>query len=50
MFTASERERTNKRLDFSGRLCTPPGQVAKLYPNLGLKETASGARADVDAK
>lgn len=34
----TERNQTQKRLDFAGRLCTPSGQVAKLYPNLGSKE------------
>jgi len=28
-------------LDFSGRLCTPLGQVAKLYPDFGNKEKDS---------
>ncbi|GAB0094861.1 Protein asunder [Sergentomyia squamirostris] len=39
IITASEKNQTQKRLDFGGRLCTPPGQIAKLYPNLGAKET-----------
>lgn len=47
IFTAAERERTQKRLDFAGRLCTPPGQVAKLYPNLGLKDNAARSETDV---
>lgn len=35
---SAERSQSNKRTDFSGRLCTPIGQVAKLYPDFGLKE------------
>ncbi|XP_055716375.1 protein asunder [Phlebotomus papatasi] len=38
IITASEKNATQKRLDFGGRLCTPAGQIAKLYPNLGAKE------------
>lgn len=38
---ATERAQTQKRLDFSGRLCTPPGQIAKLYPQLQAKEAAA---------
>lgn len=36
--TAAERAQSQKRLDFAGRLCTLPGQIAKLYPNLCLKD------------
>lgn len=38
MFNASEQARIQKRADFVGRSCTPFGQIAKLYPNLGIKE------------
>lgn len=41
IFVAAERAQSQKRLDFSGRLCTPPGQIAKLYPQLGLKDNNS---------
>lgn len=40
IFLASDRAHSQKRLDFSGRLCTPPGQIAKLYPQLQTKEAA----------
>ncbi|XP_029404976.1 protein asunder [Bactrocera dorsalis] len=36
--TSTERSQSAKRVDFSGRLCTPAGQVAKLYPDFGNKE------------
>lgn len=36
---AKEQAISNKRIDFSGRLATPIGQVAKLYPQLLAKET-----------
>lgn len=53
IFLAAERVQNTKRLDFSGRLCTPPGQIAKLYPNLLTKEAAAAAAAaggkDVEA-
>lgn len=48
IYVAAERERTNKRIDFAGRLCTPIGQVAKLYPNLGQKD--ANARVEGDTK
>ncbi|XP_023306840.2 protein asunder [Lucilia cuprina] len=38
-----ERSQSNKRADFSGRLCTPLGQVAKLYPDFGTKEKEPGS-------
>lgn len=38
MITASERAISQKRLDFSGTLCTPHGQIAKLYNGIGMKE------------
>ncbi|XP_016990393.2 protein asunder [Drosophila rhopaloa] len=38
IISSAERSQSNKRLDFSGRLCTPLGQVAKLYPDFGNKE------------
>lgn len=41
IINSTERIHNQKRLDFSGRLCTPPGQMAKLYPNLLVKD-ASG--------
>lgn len=43
---AAERVQTQKRLDFSGRLCTPAGQIAKLYPGLQTKEAAAAAAAE----
>lgn len=39
---SAERSQSNKRADFSGRLCTPLGQVAKLYPDFGSKEKDAG--------
>uniref|UniRef100_A0A336MX73 Protein asunder n=1 Tax=Culicoides sonorensis TaxID=179676 RepID=A0A336MX73_CULSO len=41
IFIAADRAQSQKRLDFSGRLCTPQGQIAKLYPQLGLKDNNS---------
>ncbi|EDV43675.1 uncharacterized protein Dana_GF16409 [Drosophila ananassae] len=41
IISSAERSQANKRLDFSGRLCTPLGQVAKLYPDFGNKEKDS---------
>lgn len=38
MITASERAISQKRLDFSGTICTPHGQIAKLYTGIGMKE------------
>lgn len=37
MFSSAEAKQSQKRMDFSGKLCTAPGQIAKLYPDLGLK-------------
>lgn len=37
LFSSAEAKQNQKRLDFSGRICTAPGQIAKLYPDLGLK-------------
>lgn len=49
MFCGSAKVQNQKRLDFSGRLCTPPNQIAKLYPNLGSKN-ASDSRPETDSK
>jgi len=38
MISNAERNQSCKRLDFSGRLCTPLGQTAKLYPDFGNKD------------
>lgn len=38
MISSAERNQSCKRLDFSGRLCTPLGQTAKLYPDFGNKD------------
>lgn len=35
---AADRALSRKRLDFAGRLCTPHGKIAKLYPNLKVNE------------
>lgn len=35
---AADRALSRKRLDFAGRLCTAPGKIAKLYPNLKINE------------
>lgn len=35
---AADRALNRKRLDFAGRLCTAPGKIAKLYPNLKINE------------
>ncbi|XP_055586465.1 protein asunder [Uranotaenia lowii] len=43
VLASTERVQSQKRIDFSGRLCTPSGQVAKLYPNLGTKEEPAAA-------
>ncbi|CAO1432932.1 unnamed protein product [Diamesa serratosioi] len=40
MVMAKDRATGNKRLDFSGRLATPPGQIAILYPAFLAKEAA----------
>lgn len=34
-----EQTIANKRIDFAGRLATPIGQIAELYPHLAAKET-----------
>ncbi len=47
IFTAAERVQSQKRIDFAGRLCTPIGQIAKLYPNLGVKESIAVRETDV---
>uniref|UniRef100_A0A182SIC2 Protein asunder n=1 Tax=Anopheles maculatus TaxID=74869 RepID=A0A182SIC2_9DIPT len=49
VLATTERTISQKRIDFSGRLCTPSGQVAKLYSHLGSKdaESAQGRPADV---
>lgn len=39
IFASAEKSISQKRLDFTGRMCTPAGQVAKLYPELGMKDT-----------
>lgn len=41
---AAEQTLCQKRLDFAGRLCTPIGQIAKLYPNLKVNEEGSNGR------
>lgn len=41
IMASAERSQSSKRPDFSGRLCTPSGQVAKLYPDFGTKEKES---------
>ncbi|XP_054725944.1 protein asunder [Anastrepha obliqua] len=43
IFTSTERSQSAKRVDFSGRLCTPAGQIAKLYPDFWNKEKESGS-------
>lgn len=40
-----EQAIANKRLDFSGRLATPPGQIAVLYPHLIAKEAQNDAKS-----
>lgn len=40
IFVSAEKNQNQKRLDFTGRMCTPIGQIAKLYPDLGMKEAA----------
>uniref|UniRef100_A0A182XVD6 Protein asunder n=1 Tax=Anopheles stephensi TaxID=30069 RepID=A0A182XVD6_ANOST len=49
VLATTERTISQKRIDFSGRLCTPTGQVAKLYSHIGSKdaESATGRPADV---
>lgn len=41
---AKEQALTTKRIDFSGRLSTPVGQVATLYPHLAAKETQADVK------
>lgn len=43
---AADRALSRKRLDFAGRLCTAPGKIAKLYPNMKINE---GVYQDQDA-
>ncbi|KAH8295121.1 hypothetical protein KR018_007547 [Drosophila ironensis] len=53
IISSAERSQSNKRLDFSGRICTPLGQVAKLYPDFGNKEkeaALAGASIATNAK
>jgi hypothetical protein len=38
---AKEHAIVNKRMDFSGRLAHPEGQIATLYPHLVNKEAQS---------
>ncbi|XP_037897849.1 protein asunder-like [Glossina fuscipes] len=45
-----ERSQNSKRPEFTGRLCTPTGQVAKLYPDFGSKEKEASSAASVAAK
>ncbi|KAL9897125.1 protein asunder-like isoform 1-T2 [Glossina fuscipes fuscipes] len=45
-----ERNQNSKRPEFTGRLCTPTGQVAKLYPDFGSKEKEASSAASVAAK
>lgn len=40
-----EQAVANKRLDFSGRLATPVGKIAPLYPHLAAKETQNDVKA-----
>lgn len=40
-----EQAIANKRLDFAGRLATPIGQIANLYPHLAAKEAQSDVKA-----
>lgn len=40
-----EQAIANKRLDFSGRLATPIGQIATLYPHLAAKEAQNDVKA-----
>lgn len=45
-----ERSQNSKRPEFTGRLCTPTGQVAKLYPDFGSKEKEAGSATSVATK
>uniref|UniRef100_A0A182PEI2 Protein asunder n=1 Tax=Anopheles epiroticus TaxID=199890 RepID=A0A182PEI2_9DIPT len=49
VLASTERAISQKRIDFSGRLCTPSGQVAKLYSHVGAKDAdgVQGRPADV---
>ncbi|XP_022213538.1 protein asunder [Drosophila obscura] len=49
IISSAERSQSNKRLDFSGRICTPNGQIAKLYPDFGNKEKDAAAAAAATA-
>uniref|UniRef100_T1P9Y3 Protein asunder n=1 Tax=Musca domestica TaxID=7370 RepID=T1P9Y3_MUSDO len=48
--SSTERSQCSKRTDFSGRLCTPLGQVAKLYPDFGLKDADGSATTATPVK
>ncbi|XP_052867739.1 protein asunder [Anopheles cruzii] len=50
VLATTERTLSQKRIDFSGRLCTPPGQVAKLYPHVGPKDPDAGQGRPADVK
>uniref|UniRef100_A0A182XLY0 Protein asunder n=1 Tax=Anopheles quadriannulatus TaxID=34691 RepID=A0A182XLY0_ANOQN len=45
VLASTERAISQKRIDFSGRLCTPSGQVAKLYSHVGAKDADGGGGA-----
>lgn len=47
---ASAERQSNKRAEFSGRLCTPLGQVAKLYPDFGTKDKDVSAPSSTPLK
>ncbi|XP_055375477.1 protein asunder [Condylostylus longicornis] len=38
IISSSQKKVLQKRIEFSGRICTPTGQTAKLYPNVGKNE------------
>lgn len=42
---SKEQAIANKRLDFSGRLATPLGQIATLYPHFAAKEAQNDVKA-----
>lgn len=44
MMMGKEQAIANKRLDFAGRLSTPIGQIAALYPHLAAKEVPSDVK------
>uniref|UniRef100_A0A182NG84 Protein asunder n=1 Tax=Anopheles dirus TaxID=7168 RepID=A0A182NG84_9DIPT len=50
VLASTERTISQKRIDFSGRLCTPQGQIAKLYSHLGSKDSDSGQGRAPDVK